>query len=465
MLDKLLPSKDELIPIDNPNNTFYECGFNYEFDNLSFEKQLQVICDLVRQSIYPSRFPHPNDGIKDLIGNCYTAAYVSKLYLEKLGIGKNVKIVFGRARTFEPDDNNTIHLLNLVEDYNGNVYQFDATPFVGYGLGVVKPLSQPIYQEYVEVSTDIEKYINFFVKIIYEDHVGMLNSNMITTYLQIIKEALTIDILKGYCSKGFMVISNYLNGYEKENILKLVSSINKYSKTNVDDYNKRIQLINLEIEKWQEELLDLKYSNVDIKRQGELARNIIQEKKMFDSSYERFADIRNKKYRLSFINPRVLKELEVNSIMIKPSAYFIGKEQYIKEQMLYPNKRKFGEYSIDLSKPTEQTGIKPMLFSHPLGEDYIRSMMGTSTIMLVNDDADNLYKKKKNIRSTLCDDMWYKSIKWVDNEDILWHPYVTNLIHSTDDYSEAALHYLIGFPEHQAMTRFMYPNKKLVRKL
>ena len=143
MLDKLLPSKDELIPIDNPNNTFYECGFNYEFDNLSFEKQLQVICDLVRQSIYPSRFPHPNDGIKDLIGNCYTAAYVSKLYLEKLGIGKNVKIVFGRARTFEPDDNNTIHLLNLVEDYNGNVYQFDATPFVGYGLGVVKPLSQP----------------------------------------------------------------------------------------------------------------------------------------------------------------------------------------------------------------------------------------------------------------------------------------------------------------------------------
>jgi len=82
VLDILLPNREELVPITNKKNTFYECGFNSDFDSLSFEKQLQVICDIVRQSIYVSPFPHPEEGIDNLVGNCYTAAYVSKRYLE-----------------------------------------------------------------------------------------------------------------------------------------------------------------------------------------------------------------------------------------------------------------------------------------------------------------------------------------------------------------------------------------------
>lgn len=464
MLDILLPNKEELIPITDKNNTFYECGFNKEFNLLSFEKQLQIICDLVRQTIYVSPFPHPEEGINNLVGNCYTAAYVSKKYLEKLGIGKNIKIVFGRARIFEPEDNTTIHLLNLIEDEKGIVYQFDATPFVGYCMGKVQKLSKPTYQEYVEVNEELEFFVKMFIELIYNDHNSLLDPQKINYYLKMIDEASTHDVLKGYCTKCLKILSKHLTGYEKEKALLLASQLKKYSKLNKEGYQKRIEIINKEIHKWEEELFDLKSSNSNIKRQLELASNIIQEKKMFDPSFERYADIAGEQYRLSFINPRVLKELSLNTIMIKPSASFIGKDKMIRETMLFDDKKYYGEYNIDLSKPTEQTGVKPMLFSHPLGEEYIRSMMGNSTILLVNDTANNLNNKKRKLRNELCNDMWNKQIKWIDNEDILWDPFVTNLIHSADNYSESALHYLIGYPEHQAMTRFMYPNKKLVRK-
>lgn len=463
MIDILLPNKEELIPIMDEKNTFYECGFNKDFDLLSFEKQLQIICDLVKQTIYASPFPHPVEGINNLVGNCYTAAYVSKKYLEKLKIVKNVKIVFGRARIFEPEDDTTIHLLNLVEDENGTVYQFDATPFVGYCMGKVRKISKPIYQEYVEVDSELEFFVKMFIEIIYNEHNGLLTTKKINYYLKIIDMASNYDILRGYCAKCLKILSKYLTGYEKENVLLLASQLKKYSKLNKEEYRKRIDVINKEIYKWEEELFDLKLSNSNIKRQLELASNIIQEKKMFDPSFERYANISGVQFRLSFINPRVLRELLLNTIMIKPSAYFVKKDKIIREEMLF-NNLYYGEYNIDLSKVTEQTGIKPMLFSHPLGEEYIRSMMGNSTILLVNDAADNLNKKKRKLRNELCNDMWNKQIKWIDNENILWHPFVTNLIHSADDYSESALHYLIGYPEHQAMTRFMYPNKKLVRK-
>lgn len=464
LIDILLPNREELLPIINDKNTFYECGFNKDFNSLPFEKQLQVVCDLVRQTIYVSPFPHPEEGINNLIGNCYTAAYVSKKYLEKLNIGKNIKIVFGRARMFEPEDNTTIHLLNLVEDDNGVIYQFDATPFVGDGMGKVQKLSTPLYQEYVEVNKEIEFFVKKFIEIVYEDYYGLLTIYKIQNYLKIINEASTYDVLKGYCTKCLKILSKYLTGYEKENAILLASKFKKYSKLNKEGYLKRIEIINKEIKKWEDELNELKLSNSNIKRQLELASNIIQEKKMFDPSYERFANIGGEQYRLSFINPRVLMELGINSIMIKPSAYFINKEDIIRKKMLFKDRKSFGEYNIDLSKPTEQTGIKPMLFSHPLGEEYIRSMTGNSTILLVNDEADNLNIKKRYLRENLCSDMWNKQIKWIDNEYILWDPCVTNLIHSADNYSESALHYLIGYPEHQAMTRFMYPNKKLVRK-
>ena len=36
----LLPSLEELIPIVDKNNIFYECGFNVKFNNFPFQKKI-----------------------------------------------------------------------------------------------------------------------------------------------------------------------------------------------------------------------------------------------------------------------------------------------------------------------------------------------------------------------------------------------------------------------------------------
>ena len=84
-----LPEKDELIPITNDKTTFYDCGFNEPFDNLSFQKKLEIVNNLVRQSIVPDCRPRLNDN-ETLIGNCHTAVRVSEEYLKHLKIGINL---------------------------------------------------------------------------------------------------------------------------------------------------------------------------------------------------------------------------------------------------------------------------------------------------------------------------------------------------------------------------------------
>jgi len=101
------------------------------------------------------------------------------------------------------------------------------------------------------------------------------------------------------------------------------------------------------------------------------------------------------------------------------------------------------------------------LYSHTLGFEYERSMDGKADTFLVQESAESLYKKKKALRTELGKNIYNKEVEWFDGRKILWHPFVTNLIHSTDNPSEVALHYLMAYPEHQVMTRFMYPNPKL----
>ena len=112
----------------------------------------------------------------------------------------------GRARLFEPEDNTTIHPLNLVEDENGIVYQFDATPFVGDGMGKVQKLSKPIYQEYVEVNEEIEFFVKMFIEIVHNDHYGLLTMDKINYYLKMIDKASTHNVLKGYCTKCLKIL-------------------------------------------------------------------------------------------------------------------------------------------------------------------------------------------------------------------------------------------------------------------
>ena len=78
---ELLPTKEELVPITDSHTTFYECRFNTPFDTLSEKQKLQIICDIVKETIYPNPITNPNCDIETLNGNCYTACVVARNYL------------------------------------------------------------------------------------------------------------------------------------------------------------------------------------------------------------------------------------------------------------------------------------------------------------------------------------------------------------------------------------------------
>lgn len=460
----LIPKKDELIPITNDKSTFYDCGFNTEFDDLDFKMKLQVLCDIVRQSIYPNPIPNPKNDIETMNGNCYTSSFVMKNYLEDLNIGSNVRVVFARCRKFDPEDITTIHMVVLVEN-NNKLYQVDTSPYAGYKMGSVEDITNnQIYEEYTEVTDEMIYYITVFKEIIYQDSINDFDIKKLSYYLKVCREALEIKILNAYNANALKVLIKHMdNKHDRDELMKLVGKLKPYSKLNKDNHLKHKKMVYEEIEKWKDELEELKRDDSNYKRQLELAINIIQEKKMFDPSYEDWVNINGVLVRRSFMNPRFMLDNNLNQIMIKPSAKYINVDKIIREGFVNSSKL-VAEYETDLSKPTELTGIKPMIFSHTLGEEYIRSMMGTTDVLLLGIDADKAYEMKKSYRETLCPEMWYKEVPWIDGEPILWHPFVTNLVHSTDNPSEAALHFQIGYPEHQSMTRFMYPNPRLVKK-
>ncbi len=460
-MNNLLPNIKELKPIIDSNSTFYDCGFNNEFDLLTEEQKLQIICDIVRQTIFPTPFPNPEMDLRDLKGNCTTASLIAKEYLEKSNLCKNIKFVMARKRKFDPDDIVSIHTMLLIEGNDGCIYQFDSTPFVGYKFGKVENINNRFYEEYTEVTDEMRYFLDMFKEIIYLNSINKIDLNKIDFYVNICLESLQYKSLNAYCGNALKCLMKYIIDVDKKSKIEcLVKRLRPYSKTNIPKKEYQKELLKKQVSIWEEELEDLKTSNKNLKRQLELSQNIIQELKMLYPEYERERVINDRKMKLSFINPRVLYEYGLNTIMIKTSAYYLGCEDIIKST--FTNQyHSTGEYSVNLSLKTEQTGIKPLLFSHPLGETCIRSLSGKSTVLLIEADPKTILNQKRELRENFCKDMWNKEVIWLDGEPIIWDPFVTNLIHGTDNASEAALHYLIAYPEHQNMTRFMYPNPKL----
>ena len=83
MIDELLPNIDELKPITKKYHTFKECEFNKDFQLLPVAIKLQIICDIVRESILPNAFPNPQEELNMLEGNSHTASLVAMEYLKK----------------------------------------------------------------------------------------------------------------------------------------------------------------------------------------------------------------------------------------------------------------------------------------------------------------------------------------------------------------------------------------------
>lgn len=467
-MNKLLPKIDEFKPITDKNSTFYECGFNTDFCNLPFEEKLKIVNDIIRQTILNKYISDPDTDTENLVGNCHTASRASIEYLKSLKIGKNYRYVFCKKKPFEPDDITTKHTAILVDDFEGNTYFFDAAPFVGYGIGLVKKLdNNQIYEDYEIIEGDKAKLLYSLEKIIFKLSKGTPTNAELVEYCKILNEAKSYPILDGMVSYCYELLSkkNFTKTERDKFLLKSIS-LNPYSMLSGEELKKTNlkNLIGKQIKIWQTELQDLISSGKNYKKQLMLAQNIVQENKRIDPSYELWFDYENEKHRYSSLTPRFFADNGLNVVLIKTSSYFLGVHASVKEAFLSRGNGVIKEYNANLALPTKATGIHPMAFSHTIGEKITRSVNGSNQVILLKRSSDEIKQIKRYLRSTVGKNLLNRDVKWYDGEKIHWDPFVTNLVHTTDNPSEACLHFLIAYPEHQLMTRFMYPNYKLEKE-
>ena len=229
-MNDLLPQIDELKPITNSNTTFYDCGFNTDFNSLSEQKKLQIICDIVRETILPTPFPNPENELSNLEGNCSTACLVAEKYLKELNLCKDVKHVMARKRSFDPDDIVSIHSILLVRGNDDNIYQFDPTPFVGYKFGSVEKIDKPFYEEYTELNDDMELFLSIFKEISYLNHINKIDLKKVDYYVYMCLNALDYKALGAYSGnalKGFPgVYTHYADDtIGEDGLLKIMEGI------------------------------------------------------------------------------------------------------------------------------------------------------------------------------------------------------------------------------------------------
>lgn len=463
-MNKYLPKKHQLKPIVNKVNTFYECGFNIEFDQLDFKQQLQIVNDLIRQSMIPNVHANPDDEIDTLIGNCHTAARATIDYLKYLGIGKNYKYVICRGRPYDPDDITSRHAAVLVDDSNGKTYYVDSTPYVGYKYGCVEDLSECCpYKEFVEMSGEKLLILTKIREFIYKTSTNTLTKENAKNYIKYINACSKYDILRGFQSQCFFYLQKYTTSTTvKEKLLQKSIELDPYeclAAVQLKKAKNAQNIISNQIKQWKKTLEELRQQICfDPKEEFELARYIFQESKLINDSLETRITLNNEEHRISNITPRMFLENGLNVVMLKPSAFYTNTSQKIKKELIDNQEQIKYKNIFNLGKPTNMTGLHPMALSHVVGLDFERAMFGPSEILLVQKPAIALAKTKRILRETLATEYHYQDWIWLDGKPIYWHPQLLNLVHSTDNASEACLHFIIAQPEQQLMTRYMYPN-------
>ena len=354
-MNKLLQNIDELKPILDKSSIFYDCGFNKPFDELSFQKKLEVINDIIRQTIYTDSRPNPLNHTKTMIGNCHTAAMVSIEYLKYLNVGKNHRYALARIKPYEPEDVLTKHVVVLLEDEFESTYEFDATPYVGYKYGGVSKLSDDrFYQEYIVVDECIQYLLDRIQELMYDDKNNRINTSNIDYYNSILYDCLSSKALNGYTSHCAKILLKYQIDVSKKDTMISIARLDPYSKYSDDlesKLNLKRELLYKQIKKWIIELNDLRSSGTNPKRELELLQMITQELSFVDSRYEKRVIIDEKEHHLSHLTPRFFYERDIAS---SEKDYSIEAYTYLKEypehklmtRFMYPNiklKKKVGD--------------------------------------------------------------------------------------------------------------------------
>lgn len=441
-MNKLLPKIEELIPITGHRNTFGESKMKNGFSTLDFITKLKIINDLVRQTMLVCKIPNPENEIIKMEGDSYTASIIAIKYLKEYGIGTKHELVLALKKPFQIVDENINNFVVLVSNEKNECYQFDCTPTVGYCHGKVQKIDDGLlYDKYYYIN---EKNNGILIKLrqaIY-DLSNMdfpLSNNKIDEYETLLELSSKYSYFKNYN----LEIKRLL--YKNDEKVK-------------DDFNYSHTLV--QIENWKEELSYLIKSGMDLERQIELSQWINSEYIKYYPEQQKIVNICGNDVLFDQLTPRFFYENKLNCVIIKPSTFFINENDSTRKKFIGKNKI-YGEY-LSVLGGISKYGIRIMHVFHPDGYKYERSMLGPCDVFLINENTTRLKDIKNGIRTNLSANMNYKIVNWFDNKPFYWDPIIANFAHSTDNSCEVSCHYLSAFPEYQVMTRFMYPNPKLV---
>lgn len=475
----LLPKNYDLEPIEDENGTFSDCYFNDKFEDLSFESKLRVVCDLIRQSSLPEYYADPSTDVEELTGDCFTMSKATIQYLKYLNVGSKYEYVMVNRRPFDPIDKQYAkHAIVIVSDENGERWQVDSSTWMAYGFGTVSKegTDEQIILDYETITDNDSLIIDKIKEMRFRIHRGdILSGDEISDYLNFISEAETGHLI-GFAGEAYASLASYtgdltMKTFYADKAIKLDpfrggnESLIQYATSPELFYEARKLLADSVIKQcniWQSELDELVERGCDLERQLLLSQWIVNEKQFNGLVPPEKININGRNYPLTSITPRLLMELGLNTVIIKPSAYYLGVDSTVREAI-----RKKGiaaKYDMDPTLPTRLSGITPLLFSHSLGDRYHRACSGRNTVLLVSDDAEDLHEIKATLRKSLGRYILNRSVIWSDGQPIDWHPYYMNYIHTTDNPPEAAMHLLMGFPELSVMNRWMYPSPTLVNK-
>lgn len=450
-MNRLLPIIDEMDTIVDSRCTFSETPMVKNFLLLSEKDKLQVLADLVRQTILYSETPNPDFELKTLIGDDYTSSKVFINYVKFLGLYNDVRLAIGGSRKgIDLDGYNTSHFVVVVRDLNNKEYLVDTTPDIGYSFGEVKRKEDSnIYTYLTYVDEELDEIIYVIRKSMYEISKGLYRQGHIELY-NCYKRLFDRECFNGLLLKFYDIVDKS-SFFQLKNILEKEygSKIKRLKELNIMNQEHKKRIIN----RWEEQLKFLLSHSKDNRAQQRIAQRIVGERKNSLT-----LNINGQNIKLNNITPRLFWELGCNVVLIKPSSFAVGVSASVTEYMIPDRSKIITSYDANLGAPSE-LGLKPMSYFHPHGMKYEQQMFGTSRIILIQDNAKKLNDRKHFIRETFVQKIAGHYVNWFDGSKMLWDPSLnTNMVHSTDDANETSIHFLTDYPEYQVFTRYNYPN-------
>lgn len=456
-MNGLLPKIDDLEPIVDSRQTFSETPFIRKFYKLKDDEKLQILADIVRQTMIYEQNPNPLIDKKLLIGDDYTSSQVFIKYLKSSNLFKNVELVLvSNKKNIDISNFYDCHFSVLVNGVNNRTYLVDTTPDIGYGIGEVNEISnRDLYNKYIVLDSNIISIIDIIRDDIYSINRGIYDDKQIDNY-KIIRKIFANEVFNGLLFKYYNCVN--ASNFDK---LKVIMKIDFHDKVdNINNIYLQNELNKIKvIQSWYESLKKMTIQSNNLKEQQRIAQYICSELKL-----KRTITINDNIIELNHITPRLLWEYGYNVIIIKPSAYLVGIQASCEDFAISKRKNIINSYMCNMGE-INMYGLRPMAYFHPHGLKYEFQMNGPNKIILVNETAKELNERKHYIRDNSTKVIQNHFVNWFNGEKVLWDTKLnTNLIHTTDDAAEASIHLLSGYPEYQSFTRYNYPNPVLRRK-